>query len=90
MTWAKRILGFIANDPQPVSATRLELAYGVPHPRRELASLREQGCIELAFSVGRERFWKVRVEAPMPVDRRLENKTHIALRARQIKRLRRL
>jgi hypothetical protein len=92
MTWAKRVFKFIESAQQPVSAKRLEIAYQVPEPRRVLASLRQQDCIEEAFRLGGERFWRIKPGAGIPEDRRIEQarqRAPIALRARQIKRLRR-
>jgi hypothetical protein len=88
MTWAKRCFQFIATAPREVSAKDLEVRYNVPHPRRVLGELRQQNCIEPAFRVGRETFWRAIPGAPQPVDRReLSNKPSISLarRARQLK-----
>lgn len=92
MTWAKRVFKFIESAQQPVSAKRLEIAYKVPEPRRVLADLRQQDCIEEAFRQRGERFWRIKPGAVVPQDRRIEQarqRAPIALRARQIKRLRR-
>lgn len=88
MTWAKRCFQFIATAPREVSAKDLEVRYNVPHPRRVLGELRQQNCIEPAFRVGRETFWRAIPGAPQPVDRREQNATRIqpmGVRARQLK-----
>jgi len=90
MTWATRVFNWMLNAPRELSAKDLEVRYHVQHPRRVLADLRAQGCIEESHRVGGERFWQVCANAPRPVDRRIDNarqRTHIALRARQLKRL---
>lgn len=90
MTWAKRIFEALQQDPQPLSAKRLEIAYQVPHARRELAVLRAHGCIEEAFRVGNERFWRVAPGASPPRDLRIDSgraRIHIALKARRLRQL---
>ncbi len=92
MTWAKRVFKFIESAQQPVSAKRLEIAYSVPKPRTVLADLRQQNFIEEAFRLRGERFWRLKPGAIAPTDLRIEQarqRAPIALRARQLKRLRR-
>lgn len=88
MTWTRRCFDFMVNAPREVSAKDLEVSYSVPHPRRVLGELGQQGCIEEAFRKGKEKFWRVRPGASPPVDRRETHAKRIqpmGVRARQLK-----
>jgi hypothetical protein len=89
LTWTRRCFDFMVSAPREVSAKDLEVRYAVPHPRRVLGELRQQGCIEAAFRQGKETFWRVRPGAAPPVDRREIHAKRIqplGVRAKQLKR----
>ena len=77
----------MVSAPREVSAKDLEVRYAVPHPRRVLGELRQQGCIEAAFRQGKETFWRVRPGAAPPVDRREVSNKPSLLRARSARQL---
>ncbi len=87
MTMLKMAFDIFARSTRPMSATDLQVRLPIytENPRRLTCELRRQGCIEEAFRLGGEKFFRAVPSANAPVDRRTENDPSRARQVRNMK-----